>query len=1533
MNNEVRVRISGDASGVKKATREASQSLSGLADDAKSLLAPLSAVFAGVSVGAFAGKLVQVQREFDVLNASLVTATGSSAAASRAFDQLQAFAATTPFGLQEVTQAFVKLQNMGLDPSQAALNSYGNTAVAMGKSLDQMIEAVADAATGEFERLKEFGIKAKSEGDRVSLTFRGVTTNIGKNAAEIEQYLRRIGDVDFAGASTERAKTLDGALSNLGDAWTNLFRTINQAGVGSVIYEAVVLADGALKGLTANLNAVGAGAVALAGILSGRLIASTVAATQAKVADTLAAVRNQQATVAAAVSAEAFAAAKLAEARAVVAATTGMQRLAAVQTTLIPAQNALTAATAATAAAQSSALSAATLARGAMGALGGPIGLVTTALSLGASAWLLWGNRADAATQQAENVMIGRIERVTTKLNELNSRIGDTTAGALRAAVAEAETELRNIRSQTSALANDLDSMDARGERWGEDGKRKQAELDQLLRRQMAAEAALAQARANSGQVGVNAVQAFVDANVTGTAKVARERAKLQAEFDRLMTDAGGYNAANPDHVRALDTLKAKMAELEKTSKGAAGGTKSLADAGADLALSLQAASVGLTAEFYAKWEKLGAAYQVGAITLDQLTAAQATLLAQQPAIREATEEAARLHEAYAANVSAAIGPLEERARALEDELETYGLTEAQIQQTIIARIEEARAIAAGNGASEEHLRYLDREIEARKRIATAAQGVDVRRANDKAAREAEEAWKRTANAIEDALIDALMEGGKSGKEYIEGLFRSMVLRPVVQAIVQPIAGGITTALGFGAPGQAGAAGGAGGGLSFNPMSLLGGNSIGMGFSNAAIGLAQSNLLAGTGVGNYLTGFAGNAAGMSNLALGGAGLLGGVGAGLLFGNQGYASAGGSLSSTVGMIAGGPVGAVIGGLLGGAVGSLFGGGKPSDKSAWATVNPTTGAVSGIGSMTGKKDPGQEARDATAQLAQLVGSFAGLAGISSGVTVMTGGRDGLRLKINRSGGTQGFRTPGAGIANGGNALNYGYGDAAIRAMLNDLVDEGTLPQETIDGWRSLRGDVDGGWRSATEMVSVLQLLINGEKVGAIGRADLIQQEGEALEAAFARMRSIEQALQGTVLPGQALADAAGAMVRQFNALGYAVPPSAEALGQMIGALDMTVKANWDAYRSLMGLAGSYLELQAAQQSLYEQLLSDEERAALRTEELRDAFAQLGTTMPTTNAELRAMIDAQDQTTESGARMRAQMLALVPAFTQATKAAESARKAAEVWAKQQVAGSTPGRQALVAAQSVYLADLNSARSGDATALSRLPTSTSAYLDVVREQSSSAAAFQLEQMRTKENVQRAIDGKPAINVFGFAKGGTFTNSLVTEPTLFRHAGGLGEMGEAGPEAIMPLRKAAGGLGIIAQTEAGETVLPLTRTAGGVLAADMSQIGRYARGDVFGDDDAGSITLPPSEGYRGTMADADAPRATARPGRDMDGMVDELRRLHAEVRELNAEVRLLRRDNNGANAELVTQAKRQTRIALKWDTIGMPATAAPAEG
>lgn len=61
--------------------------------------------------------------------------------------------------------------------------------------------------------------------------------------------------------------------------------------------------------------------------------------------------------------------------------------------------------------------------------------------------------------------------------------------------------------------------------------------------------------------------------------------------------------------------------------------------------------------------------------------------------------------------------------------------------------------------------------------------------------------------------------------------------------------------------------------------------------------------------------------------------------------------------------------------------------------------------------------------------------------------------------------------------------------------------------------------------------------------------------------------------------------------------------------------------------------------------------------------------------------------------------------------------------------------------------------------------------------------------------------------NVFGpeglmrFAKGGAFTNQIIRKPTTFRMAKGMGLMGEAGPEAVMPLtRTASGKLGVQAE-------------------------------------------------------------------------------------------------------------------------------------
>lgn len=185
------------------------------------------------------GQLIETVTTFEKIEASLKTVTGSAKNAEAAFGFIKEFTATTPFQLEQVAEGFIKLNALGLTPSQQALESYGNTAVALGKDLNQMVEAVADAATGEFERLKEFGIKASSEGDKVSFTFQGVTTQIGKNAQEIEEYLIGIGQNQFAGAMSEQMDTLGGRISNLKDNWVEFLNAIGNAG-----------ATGSLKGAT-----------------------------------------------------------------------------------------------------------------------------------------------------------------------------------------------------------------------------------------------------------------------------------------------------------------------------------------------------------------------------------------------------------------------------------------------------------------------------------------------------------------------------------------------------------------------------------------------------------------------------------------------------------------------------------------------------------------------------------------------------------------------------------------------------------------------------------------------------------------------------------------------------------------------------------------------------------------------------------------------------------------------------------------------------------------------------------------------------------------------------------------------------------------------------------------------------------------------------------------------------------------------------------------------------------------------------------
>ena len=189
--------------------------------------------FKGVS-GTFSA-IFEANKSFEQLSGSLKTVTGSIEAAEQAFALIEKFAINTPYQLNEIVVAFIQLKALGLEPSEAALTSYGNTASAFSKNILDFVGAVAAATVGEFERLKTFGIKARVLNDEVSFTFAGTTTKVKKNAADIEKYLRSLGDVNFAGAMSEQMKTMNGVLSNIEDGFEKIYRDIGTNGLNEAL--------------------------------------------------------------------------------------------------------------------------------------------------------------------------------------------------------------------------------------------------------------------------------------------------------------------------------------------------------------------------------------------------------------------------------------------------------------------------------------------------------------------------------------------------------------------------------------------------------------------------------------------------------------------------------------------------------------------------------------------------------------------------------------------------------------------------------------------------------------------------------------------------------------------------------------------------------------------------------------------------------------------------------------------------------------------------------------------------------------------------------------------------------------------------------------------------------------------------------------------------------------------------------------------------------------------------------------------------
>ena len=190
----------------------------------------------GASLGLTTRGLIKTNVEMERFQIRLETLTGSQEKAKESFGWIREFALKSPYQISEIIEGYTRLQAYGIDPTNGSLEILQDTASGMGRTLKQAIEAFADAGVGEFERLKEFGIKGDgSKKDSVVFTWtensRNMRQEVAKNSQAIREFLKDLLGRRFGGASAKLATTLEGITNNLKDWWYFFKVQIGQSGV------------------------------------------------------------------------------------------------------------------------------------------------------------------------------------------------------------------------------------------------------------------------------------------------------------------------------------------------------------------------------------------------------------------------------------------------------------------------------------------------------------------------------------------------------------------------------------------------------------------------------------------------------------------------------------------------------------------------------------------------------------------------------------------------------------------------------------------------------------------------------------------------------------------------------------------------------------------------------------------------------------------------------------------------------------------------------------------------------------------------------------------------------------------------------------------------------------------------------------------------------------------------------------------------------------------------------------------------------
>lgn len=1100
---------------------------------------------------------------------------------------------------------------------------------AVNEAAPRLMKALADGMGVPVGALKEMASEGKITSAILSQAIPSALKDLRKEAEAVQTIggaftVLKNNVMEFVGVQAQASGTVSMLTSGIGFLANNLQMVVGVIATLTAVKFVTWLAEG-----TAALYA-------------------QVAASQAKGAATLAAARADVVATGAAV---AHTVARVAELRSAVVAAEGNVALAVTLNGLIPAQTkAATAAAAHTAAlstlavAQRAASVAGGVVSGAMGILGGPISWITLLLGLGATAWQAWGSgakdsevQASAAVRESTAEIMANLDTQIKKLQERNE--------LARSGLPEIAKGESSGAARMAELLAELKSAQA--------GAGKFAGLDDAARtdvvRKLGEQYGALYGKIQLVKTETEKLDAFGKQTKAGewAEKYASKAEKLAAELKKAQKELG--SAFTPEmEKRIRDHFETKDAGVKKELTGYTNlmtainerlaeqaleiaGTEKLSESqklAIDLQEGLRTGKIKMTSAHEAEYRAALKKLEVGE---KEIASIKAVAKAVEESNKRAAEGAAAMakmwtefSDAQQKSVDAAV----KEAEANEDLVRTFGMTKGAIEAVELARLEEQLAQRSSTGLTLDEIETLEKLIEAKKRNAGAQGTLDQLEAQKKVAKDAETEWKRVSDSIESSLTDALMRGFESGKDFasslldtLKNMFKTLVLRPTIQAILAPIAGGITSMM----PGAAQAAGSVGtsvaGSLfsSFIPAgvtSMLG--SVGQGVSAA--------MAAGQGIfGSFSTGLAS--------------LTGGIG---------------SAATSIGMMIP-AIGAVVAGLV--ILANLLEDGPEE--------NTTFTLGSSANKMTNSVDTGRN---------QSGGNYVGGAGVNTAFgsvgitdqfwidTIAAQNRPATEAFL------QSLKKSDDRIA----GFLSEAEKAAVTAHLNNTSMTAQTGPEGSDPSKAFPEIFAGRMKEILKGIEPgLESLIEGFK----GSGDQLQAEVETL---LAIRKNIDQASKtfGEPVTLQGLATAfeqfkqdgetTGQVIMRMGATFTLTSEVATLLGktseQAFGAVGL---ASAEARAALVKAAGGIDAFAAQTANFVANFYTDAERGAMSQaaaqKSLDETFGKLGISIPNSTEEFRALMAAQDLSTESGRATYQSLMNASGAFVAVKGTAQQAAEAA--------------------------------------------------------------------------------------------------------------------------------------------------------------------------------------------------------------------------------------------------------------------------------